>query len=230
MAIMGNTFAFISGSIPEKCALSAKMRYTTPMQNEHKDTLATSFVPGTPIVEFTTKTGQTVLVRYPQWEDLLQLQTFINTLSAEDTYISFSGEQVSLEEEADFLLNWFKRIEFGDGVYLVAECDETIIGACGIERIESERARGEHLSSFGLSVAKDFRGQGVGESLAKAAIEEARMKMNNLRIVKLTVFSENAPAVALYKKLGFLEIGRIPGAVKFHGEYQDRTEMYLMLQ
>jgi L-phenylalanine/L-methionine N-acetyltransferase len=195
-----------------------------------KKSHTTSFIPGAPVVQFQTKDGRDVLVRYPKWEDLVQLQEFINTLSSEDTYISFSGEQLSLEDEADFLLNWFKRMEFGDGVYLVCEHREKIIGACGIERVDADRARGEHLGSFGLSIAQEFRGQGVGESLSNAVLEEAKMRMDNLRIVKLTVFTENTPAVSLYKKLGFIEYGKIPGAVLYKGEYQSRTEMYLEVE
>jgi len=213
---MGNTFALI---------LSSSILHST------METIkTTSFIPGAPVVQFETKTGAEVLVRYPRWEDLPQLLQFINSLSAEDTYVALSGEQLTFEEEADFLLNWFKRMEFGDGVYLVCESDEHIVGGCGIERVESDRTRGEHVGSFGLSIAKEFRGQGLGENLSKAAIEEAKTNMPNLQIITLTAFAENIPAVTLYKKLGFIETGRMPGGYKYKKKYQDKTEMCLMLQ
>lgn len=189
----------------------------------------THFIPGSPVVQFETKDSQEVVVRYPKWEDLPQLRDFINTLSSENTYIAFAGEQLSLEEEADFLLNWFKQMEFSDGVYLVCEYREKIIGASSIERKESDRTRGEHCGIFGLTIAKEYRGLGIGENLAKATIETARTTMTNLELVTLTVFSENTPAIALYKKLGFIEFGKLPNGLKYAGRYQDSVEMYLPL-
>ncbi len=189
----------------------------------------TVFSPGKPVVSTESKTGSPILVRYPQWEDLYNLQDFINTISAEDTYITFSGEHISLESEADYLLNWYKCMELRCGVCLVCESGENIIAQCGIEIDESDRERGKHVGVLGLSVAKEFRGQGVGETLIRASIEEARQHIENLRIIRLRVFAENTPAIQLYKKVGFIEAGRIPGVVQYKGEYLDRLEMYLPL-
>ena len=188
------------------------------------------FIPGQPVVSFFLESSdEEVVIRYPRWEDLHDLHAFINELSAEDTFISFSGEEISLEDEADFLLNWYKRMEFGDGVYLVCELREKIVGACEISRNEEDRARGEHVGVMGLSVAKSARRAGIGENLARATIEEARQVISDLRIIKLRAFAENAPAIALYTKLGFVEAGRLPGVVKYHGEFQDRVEMCLLI-
>jgi RimJ/RimL family protein N-acetyltransferase len=153
------------------------------------------FIPGQPVVSFFLESSdEEVVIRYPRWEDLHDLHVFINELSSEDTYISFSGEEISLEEEADFLLNWYKKMEFGDGVYLVCELHEKIVGACEISRNE-----------------------------------EDRQTISDLRIIKLRAFAENAPAIALYSKLGFVEVGKLPGVVKHADVYLDQVEMCLRL-
>jgi RimJ/RimL family protein N-acetyltransferase len=189
----------------------------------------TTFIPGKPVVSFETKKGDTALIRYPQWEDLPQLTEFINELSAEDTYILFSGEAISEEDEVDFLLDWYKRMEFGDGIYLVCVVREMIVCVCEIRRYESDRRRGEHVATLGLSVRASFRGDGIGKTLAQAALEEAQQHLEGLRMITLRVFADNITAIELYKKLGFVEVGRLPGAFKYKDSYQDRLEMALVM-
>ncbi|MGF6753393.1 RimJ/RimL family protein N-acetyltransferase [Paraburkholderia sp. GAS42] len=50
-------------------------------------------------------------------------------------------------------------------------------------------------------------GRGVGTALLKAAVECADGSLA-LRRLELTVFVDNAPAIALYRKFGFVEEGR----------------------
>ena len=41
-----------------------------------------------------------MVIRYPKWEDLEELTRYINKLSSEDTFVTFSGEEIKKEEEA----------------------------------------------------------------------------------------------------------------------------------
>ncbi len=64
------------------------------------------------------------------------------------------------------------------------------------------RPRRSHVASFGLCVDAARHNQGIATALLREMIA---MCDNWLRIerIELTVFVDNAPAIALYQKLGF---------------------------
>ncbi len=67
--------------------------------------------------------------------------------------------------------------------------------------------RSRHVARIEVMVDQAYRGQGVGRALLEHAIDWAR---DNPVLTKLTlaVFADNERAVALYRKLGFVEEGR----------------------
>lgn len=186
----------------------------------------TTFIPGAVVKEFTTKKGKNAVIRYPKWEDLEAMTDFINTLSKEDTYIGFSGEQMTLKEEADFLCEIHKKVEFGDMAYLCCEVNGQYVGSSDVTRYEAARKRSRHLGMFGLVIAKDYRGEGIGFELAQATIEEAEKRIEGLKLIGLEVYEQNTPAQELYKKLGFVEQARIPDIIQYKNEYTPGVLMY----
>jgi GNAT superfamily N-acetyltransferase len=80
--------------------------------------------------------------------------------------------------------------------------------------------RGERTWLGGVGVVRDRRGSGIGESLTRALLDQAREA--GAREMVLEVIVENAPAIALYEKLGFtrtreLEVLSLAAATK-HSE------------
>ena len=57
-----------------------------------------------------------------------------------------------------------------------------------------------------VAVHPDHRRKGVAEALILALVEE--LKAMDSHCLTLEVRASNAPAIALYEKLGFFEIGR----------------------
>ena len=176
-----------------------------------------------------TKKGKEVVVRYPTLDDVMEMTGYINTLSREDTFITFSGEQITLDSEREYVIDLLKRIEKGDAVNMLCIVDGKIVGIAGVERKISSRNRGMHIGIFGISVGSEFRGEGIGQELSVAVIDEAKKKMPGLRTITLSVYKPNEIAYALYRKLGFIEYGTLPQGILFHGEYVDEVEMYLKL-
>ncbi len=63
------------------------------------------------------------------------------------------------------------------------------------------------FADLGRLVARPWRGRGVGSALLAAAIEKARA--DGLHKLSLGVFPHNDAALALYRKFGFAEEGRL---------------------
>jgi RimJ/RimL family protein N-acetyltransferase len=62
------------------------------------------------------------------------------------------------------------------------------------------------FGDLGMTVARTWRGRGVGTALLAAAIERARD--DGLHKLALEVFPHNEAAIALYRRFGFVEEGR----------------------
>ena len=83
---------------------------------------------------------------------------------------------------------------------------------------------------FAIWVAeKDFRGRGVGEFATRAIMEHAFKDMN-LRRIHLGVLVNNERAIALYKKVGFVEEGVWREAVFKNGRYVDLIQMGILVE
>jgi RimJ/RimL family protein N-acetyltransferase len=84
------------------------------------------------------------------------------------------------------------------------------------------------VGELGMTVARPWRGRGVGSALLATAIEKARRE--GLHKLSLEVFPHNDAAIALYHKFGFVEEGRL---VKHYrrasGELWDSIVMGLLL-
>ena len=86
-----------------------------------------------------------------------------------------------------------------------------------------------HISNASYAVKKDRRGQHIGEILVKNCIEKA--KGIGFKILQFNaVVATNAPALTLYKKLGFSQLGKIPnGFLSKNGKYEDIIPHYIEL-
>ncbi|GAB4580523.1 MAG: N-acetyltransferase [Anaerolineales bacterium] len=115
---------------------------------------------------------------------------------------------------------WRKRLEeTQEHVFnLVACVEDEIVGQLYLQT--SPRPRRKHAGQIGMAVRDDFQGQGIGSALMQAAVDMADNWLNLLRL-ELEVFTDNEPAVRLYKKFGF----EIEGTLKKYGfragEYVD---------
>jgi putative acetyltransferase len=111
----------------------------------------------------------------------------------------------------------------GEGAYiLVAVIAGEVIGMIGLHT--SSRPRINHSGEIGMMVRDDWQCKGVGKAMMQAVIDLAD-KWLNLARIELTVFTDNEPAIALYRKFGF----EIEGTLRKHafrdGEFVDS---YLM--
>lgn len=113
-----------------------------------------------------------------------------------------------------------------DVVFGAWDDDGTLVGVAGMRRGTSLKTR--HLGGvWGMYVAPEARGRGVGHALVSAIIQHAR-SLGMERLV-LGVEATNQPARALYHALGFVTYGIEPQAYRLNGEYWDSELMTLAL-
>lgn len=108
-----------------------------------------------------------------------------------------------LWEERDRAEAWWRRRLDGPGTTLLGLLDGS---PCGLALVEATREDAAVAGLYSMWVAPDARGRGVGDALMVAAIEVARAR-GFTRIV-LDVGDDNAPAIALYARHGFVPTGR----------------------
>jgi L-phenylalanine/L-methionine N-acetyltransferase len=123
----------------------------------------------------------------------------------------------SLESVREFLT------KSSEGNYqLVAEVDGEVVGSIGL--IANTRPRINHIGSLGMMVRDDWQGKGIGSRMMQAAVELADQWLNLVRL-ELTVYVDNEPAIALYRKFGFEIEGTHRKSTFRDGEFVDTYTM-----
>lgn len=156
---------------------------------------------------FSTKSGQDVILRTPKWEDLDDFLELINSLVEEKANI-LKAEKVSREEEIEFLSNVLSRLEKGEMFYLVAEVNGKIVA---VSEITKRTGYERHVGVIGIAIKRGFRGLGIGTEMIRTLIEKAEEM--GLKVLTLSAFANNEPAIHLYEKFGFAQTGVIPKKV-----------------
>jgi L-amino acid N-acyltransferase YncA len=89
--------------------------------------------------------------------------------------------------------------------------DGTIVGTANM--FANRPGPGDHVASGNYMVAAERRGQGIGRELIDDSLRWARQA--GFRSMQFNAVAEsNTPAVKLYEQVGFVTVGRVPGAFR----------------
>lgn len=149
-------------------------------------------------------------------EDVESYRACLDRVARERVYIAFT-EAPSAEQARFFIANMLRR-----GLpFVVAVDDGSVVGWCDIfaDPPSDTRPGFSHVGRLGMGLDPEHRGQGLGEALLRAAVEQAGHC--GLERVELQVFASNAPAIALYRKFGFETEGLRRRARKLDEHYDD---------
>lgn len=122
------------------------------------------------------------------------------------------------------IARWEERLgDTSPGTFSFVACDgDQIVGQITL-RIEPNLRR-RHVASFGMGVDANYHAQGVGSLLLKT-ITDLCDNWINVRRIELTVFVDNAAALALYQKFGFKIEGTSPCYAVRDGKFVDVHHM-----
>ncbi len=167
-----------------------------------------------------------VRIREAQPEDAAELISYFRRVFAEPgiNLITEADEfSPTVESESRIIREFVRTV---NSLFLVAESNGQIVGQLTLEGGKRRNVR--HSAVLGITVASDWRGQGVGRRLMEHAIRWARDGRLLTRI-ELHVFARNEGAIHLYQAMGFILEGRRRSAVIRDGEPLDDLVMALLL-
>lgn len=110
-----------------------------------------------------------------------------------------------------------------DDFVLVAEVAGDVVGNLGLH-LASKSPRRRHVAGIGMSVRDDWHNRGVGTALLAAALDLADNWLNYTRL-ELTVYTDNAAALGLYRKFGFELEGTLRAFAFREGAFIDAYTM-----
>ncbi len=147
------------------------------------------------------------------------LNRALDLVARERKYLAFL-EGPPLESSAAFV-----RENMSKGFpQFVAYRDDQLVGWCDI--VPHSLPIYAHGGVLGMGIVDGHRGLGLGSRLMRDTLAAARRF--GLSRVELSVWENNAPAIALYQKFGFVTEGRKRLALKIDGEYCDSIMMALL--
>jgi len=109
---------------------------------------------------------------------------------------------------------------------LVAEVDGKVVGWGSLNAFNPRPAY-DHVADFSVYVEREWRGRGVGHRLLEALIARAG-ELGYHKLV-LAAFPFNAAGVALYRRLGFAEVGVYREQGRLDGRWVDVVVMERLL-
>lgn len=172
--------------------------------------------------EITIKNGQKCIIRNGTFEDGPEVSTFFTTTHGETDYLLSYPEESTRDDEKQS--NYLKETTESDReIELLAIVDGKVVGMAGFNAIGS-KYKIRHRAEFGITVSKNYWGQGIGKAIMNACIECA--KEAGYIQLELDVVADNTRAIELYKKLGFIEFGRNPKG--FQSKYSGFQELVYM--
>ena len=144
---------------------------------------------------------------------------------AADAFTSTAQER-ALEPESW----WLRRIADPSGLSVAFGAFEgdSLAGTVALEFSSKSKTRHKALL-IGMVVLAPHRGKGRARALLQAAIDHCRAR-GGIRVVQLTVTQGNAPAVALYQRMGFVLFGTEPLAILTPEGFKAKAHMYLDLE
>jgi L-amino acid N-acyltransferase len=146
-----------------------------------------------------------VIVRDAVLADMAALRDIYNALIPTTT-IAWTEERQTLDQR----IAWFEQQQDAGSPVLVADRGDDIVGFCSYG---SFRGRGKwhgyrHTVEHTIHVRESHWGGGVGRVLLEALIERATT--GEIHVMVGAIDADNISSIEFHRRLGFVEVGRMP--------------------
>ncbi|MFX1507908.1 MAG: GNAT family N-acetyltransferase [Promethearchaeota archaeon] len=170
--------------------------------------------------------GRNVILRGLELKDVNELSLYWNDIQ----FMNFSGRitPMSQEEGKEWIRNTWNERKQGEKYHfaIITKKEGKHIGNIRLKILNEVSRRAD----IGLGIFNPkYRNKGLGTEALELIIDFG-FKTLNLLSLELRVFSNNHRAIAVYKKLGFREIGLRRKADFIEGEFLDDLMMDLLVE
>ena len=178
-----------------------------------------------PTTTITLKNGKQATFRSPRKEDAAALLDYLRKTAEETDFVLRYPDEVTmtLEQEEAFI----ERINQSANSYMIiCLVDGKHAGNCSLQFHDKRKVR--HRGEVAIALVKEFWGMGIGAFMFEEMLQLAREY--GASQLELGMVDGNERGLALYRKMGFREYGRLPNA--FHqkdGTMRDEILMALEL-
>lgn len=176
--------------------------------------------------EYTLCDGRTLILRDPTLDDAQELMDFLKIVGSETDFLLADEngiEGLTLEGERSWIT---ATLESPNTKMFVGTVDGEIVLVCDVRA--AARSRIAHVGGVAISIKRAYWHLGIGSIAMRVMIDFAK-ETGFLRILSLEVREGNGRAIALYKRFGFVEIGRHKQKINVRGTYYDEILMDLDL-
>lgn len=169
--------------------------------------------------------NEKIMIRKVNKSDAKALIEYLNVIGGESDFLTFGIGQfgISVEQEEDFIEGVLQN---KNALFIIAEVNGKVVGNLNFSG--GQRQRTAHVGEFGVSILKEYWGNGIGEELIKYLISWSKSS-GIIRKINLRVRTDNIRGINLYKKFGFLEEGIVKRDFLINDEFYDSLLMGLMI-
>jgi RimJ/RimL family protein N-acetyltransferase len=147
-----------------------------------------------------------------------------------DAYRGIAAEKRFIRTETvkhspRFFRKRFRRSWDENAAHLLALDDDRVVGSISIRR--DDHPVTHHVATLDMLVVPTHRRRGIGSALLDEALRWARSY--GVERIELSVYPHNDAALALYRRFGFVEEGRLVRHSKKSYGYEDEILMAVWL-
>ena len=170
---------------------------------------------------YNLKDGRKYIIRDAVPEDASNLIEYLASVAVESDNLTFGPGELTMTVDAEtkFIEN---AVKSSNQYFAVAELKGLIIGSLGFTA--GTKPRVAHIGEFGVSVLKEYWGNGIAHNLISSLIQWAK-DGGKITKINLQVREDNKKAINLYKKFGFEIEGLIRRSFFIDGEYYNSYQM-----
>ncbi|MGW6661985.1 N-acetyltransferase family protein [Peribacillus sp. NPDC055009] len=154
-------------------------------------------------------------IRKASREDADNLAALFNHVEDSGYMLFNPGERKATAKQMEKQMEQIEKNPLS--VFLVAASGHELYGYLIL--LGNQMGRTRHSAKIVIGINETDRGKGIGTKLFQKMEEHART--NGIRHLELSVIANNAPALSLYRKMGFEKEGIKRESLFFDGKYHD---------
>ena len=166
--------------------------------------------------------GERVVLRPIQAWDRERLYELVETIEMRALSSTTPPLPLSLDEIEARDKRWVEERN-ADSAWFAVDVDAELIGICGLHEIDHYQQHAE----VGIRLGKPYWRQGHGQDAVRTLIAYGFQHLN-LAKISLRVLADDERAVGAYRKVGFVEEGRLRAHAWYDGARHDELVMAVL--